>query len=77
MNNILRDLHNSSILNNCFVKFLVLNKLTFWYTQNFGLFLGMVLGNEQIFFFLDSPQKVHTIHRAICFAYILAFLPFS
>ena len=34
----------------------------------FGLFLGTV-SRYKHFFFADTPQKVHNIHRTICFVY--------
>lgn len=37
--------------------------------QNFGLFLGMVLGYKRMFHLAGTPQKVDKVHREICFAY--------
>ena len=37
--------------------------------QNFGLFLGTILGYKQTFSFGDTPQKIRKIKRATYFAY--------
>ena len=36
---------------------------------NFGLFLGTVSGYKQMYFLVDTTQKVDNIHRAMCCAY--------
>ena len=42
----------------------------------FDLFLGTV-SRYKHFFFADTPQKVHNIHRTICFAYsCISFVQF-
>ena len=79
VNNILRDLHNSSHhtkveFNYCLLfiqnisKFLTSlppHRLSFFLV----LFLGTVSGYEQVFNLADTLQKVDKIHRAMCFAY--------
>ena len=57
--------------NNCFIihsKYFQF--LTSLFPRRLSLFLGTVSRYKQVFFFLaDTPQKVHHVNRAICFAY--------